>query len=77
MEVGEEEVVTWAEKQENYDFLNAIMSTNVMKEAHRFLVFKNAAPTDKGKFKEMLHDIWFKLFRRAGGRYLKCSCLSV
>jgi poly(U)-specific endoribonuclease len=68
MEIGKEEVVTWAEKQENYTFLNEIMKTKVMKEAHRFLVSKNAAPADEGKFKEMLHDIWFKLFRRQGAR---------
>ncbi|CAG5117288.1 unnamed protein product, partial [Candidula unifasciata] len=68
MEIGEEEVVTWAEKQENYTFLDAIMETKVMQEAHKFLVSKNAAPADEDKFKDMLHDIWFKLFRRKGAR---------
>ena len=68
MDVEENEEVTWEEKRENWDFLRAIMKTEVMKEAHQFLVSKEAAPEDENDFMRMLHDIWFRLFRRKGGR---------
>ncbi|XP_005099015.1 poly(U)-specific endoribonuclease-A [Aplysia californica] len=68
MDLSEEEEVTWEERQENYDFLTAIMDTAVMKEAHQFLVSKEVAPEDEEEFKKMLHDIWFRLFKRKGGR---------
>ena len=68
MDVTENEEVTWEERQENWDFLRAIMRSEVMKEAHRFLVEKQQAPEDEDEFMKMLHDIWFRLFRRKGGR---------
>ena len=68
MDVTEDEEVTWEERRENWDFLRAIMKTEVMKEAHKFLVSKEKAPEDEGDFMKMLHDIWFRLFRRKGGR---------
>ncbi|CAL1546588.1 unnamed protein product [Lymnaea stagnalis] len=68
MELGQEEVVTREELRENHEFLSAIMDTNVMKEAHRYLVSKGVAPQDKMQFKAMLHDIWFKMFRRQAAR---------
>ncbi|KAK7100065.1 poly(U)-specific endoribonuclease-A-like [Littorina saxatilis] len=68
MDVSEAEEVTWEERKENWNFLEAIMKTEVMKEAHRFLASKGVAPDDDDDFKKMLHDIWFKLFRRKGGR---------
>lgn len=68
MDVSAEEKVTFEERQENEEFLNAILKTNVMKETHQYLVSKNVAPADKRMFKDMLHDIWFRLFKRAGGR---------
>jgi poly(U)-specific endoribonuclease len=37
IDVAEEENVTWEERKENWDFLRAIMKTEVMKEAHRFV----------------------------------------
>ena len=68
MDVKEEEKVTREEARENWDFLRAIMKTEVMKEAHRFLVSKERAPEDENEFMRMLHNIWFRLFRRSGGR---------
>ncbi|RUS69749.1 hypothetical protein EGW08_022488 [Elysia chlorotica] len=66
MDLGEAETVTWEERQENHEFLTAIMETEVMKEAHRYLVSKGAAPEDEGRFKGLLHGIWFKMFRKGG-----------
>jgi len=68
MELTEEEEVTWEERKENTVFLDAIMETNVMKEAHSFLVSKNASSEDVDTFKKQLHDIWFKFYNRRGGR---------
>jgi len=73
LDVAEEEEVTWEEKKENWTFLTEIMKTKVMKKAHEFLVSKNASPPDEDDFKVQLHDIWFKLFSRKGGRGLN-SC---
>ena len=68
MDLADEEVVTWEERKENHEFLTAIMETEVMKEAHRYLVSKGAAPEDEGRFKGLLHGIWFKMFRKGGSR---------
>nr|KAG5702177.1 hypothetical protein BaRGS_033889 [Batillaria attramentaria] len=68
LDVTEEEEVTWEERRENWDFLRAIMKTEVMQEAHRFLASKGVAPEDDDDFMKMLHDIWFRLYRRKGGR---------
>ena len=68
MDVTKEEEVTWEERQENWRFLRAIMKTEVMKEAHRFLVSKGQATEDDDEFMKLLHNIWFRLFRRKGGR---------
>ncbi|XP_076463170.1 poly(U)-specific endoribonuclease-A-like isoform X5 [Babylonia areolata] len=66
MDVMEDEEVTWEERKENWDFLRAIMKTEVMKEAHAFLISKGQAPSEEDDFTRMLHDIWFRLFRRKG-----------
>lgn len=66
LDLGDEEVVTWEERQENHEFLTAIMETPVMKRAHEYLVSKGAAPDDEGKFKGLLHRIWFKMCRKGG-----------
>ena len=73
MEVSEEEEVTWEERHENWDFLNAIMDTTVMTKAHEFLVEKGASPEDVGDFKKQLHDIWVKFYHRKGGRWTRVS----
>ncbi|ESO92350.1 hypothetical protein LOTGIDRAFT_216792 [Lottia gigantea] len=68
MDCSEQENITWEEKQENYEFLNAILDTDVMKTAHQYLVEKGKASSDVGDFKKKLHDIWFRMFRRRGCR---------
>lgn len=63
MECGEQEVVTNEERKENRDFIDAIMETDVMQEAHRYLVEKNKAPKDEIEFKRLLYKTWFSLVR--------------
>merc|ERR1711962_341693 len=57
------EVVSNKEKQEETNFLNAIMKTSVMQETENFL-------TSRGKItrplKDILKEIWFTQYRRAG-----------
>ena len=71
LECGEAEVVTWEEKKENRDFIDAIMETKVMKEAHRYLVEQGRVPAEVNDFKCKLYNLWFMLIRRTrGDRYL-------
>ncbi|XP_062510215.1 uridylate-specific endoribonuclease B-like [Corticium candelabrum] len=58
------ETVTPEEERENWTFIDAIMETEPMKEAHRFLAGKKKSPSDEQGFKRQLYDIWFKLYRR-------------
>ncbi|TRY58929.1 hypothetical protein DNTS_013428 [Danionella cerebrum] len=64
MSTGVAEQVTKEELQENDLFLDAILKTDVMKCAHRYLVSKGRASPDMGQFKKQLYAIWFKLYRR-------------
>lgn len=64
MSTGVTEHVTKEELQENHLFLDAILKTEVMKCAHRYLVRKGLAQSDPAQFKSQLYDIWFKLYRR-------------
>lgn len=61
---GVAEQVTKEELQENSLFLDAVLKTEVMKCAHRYLVSKGRAQSDMAQFKRQLYDIWFKLYRR-------------
>ena len=59
--------MTWEEKKENRDFIDAIMETDVMKETHSFLVEKGLAPAVVNDFKCKLYNLWFRLIRRTKG----------
>lgn len=67
MDLGIAEQVTRQERFENHRFIDAIMETPVMQEAHRFLVDKGKAPEDEFQFKKLLDRLWFKLIRRTKG----------
>ncbi|XP_026169317.1 poly(U)-specific endoribonuclease-C-like isoform X2 [Mastacembelus armatus] len=67
MSTGVSETVTSAELKENHQFIDAIMETEVMKCAHKYLVKKGQSPSDLVKFKKQLYDIWFRLYHRARG----------
>lgn len=64
MSTGTAETVTRQEMAENDLFLDAIMQTEVMKHAHRYLVSRRLSPADPLQFKRQLYDIWFRLYHR-------------
>ncbi|XP_078677833.1 poly(U)-specific endoribonuclease-like [Branchiostoma floridae x Branchiostoma belcheri] len=60
------------ETERQYDlsraFLSRCLDTDVMKEAHTFLLRKGLVPRSYRKaFKEKLYDLWFKLHPRPSG----------
>lgn len=61
---GTTEVVTTEEKKENWDFLNAVLQTRIMKYAHEILVSKGVAAKSMSDFARELHEIWFTLYKR-------------
>lgn len=61
---GVTESVTAEELAENYRFLDAILQTEVMKRAHKYLVSKGKSSTDLRLFKNQLYGIWFRLYHR-------------
>lgn len=67
MEAGLPEKVTDEEYKEMCRFIDILMDTAVMQEAHSFLVSKNEAPEDVNEFKQLLYKLWFKLYRRTRG----------
>ncbi|KAM3865931.1 uridylate-specific endoribonuclease C-like [Diretmus argenteus] len=70
MSTGVSETVTSEELKENHLFLDAILETDVMKCAHKYLVRKGKSPSDEVQFKRQLYDIWFHLYHRdrSGGK---------
>lgn len=64
MSTGVSETVTSEELKENRLFIDAIMETDIMKCAHKYLVRKGQSPSDVSQFKRQLYDIWFRLYHR-------------
>jgi len=58
------EDVTSGELQEVDDFLNEVMSSDVMKTVHEFLASKGEVPADSSEFQAFLKQIWFDLYER-------------
>ena len=63
-ESGKQEEVTSEEEDENRNFLDAVLETAVMQEAHAFLVEQDKSPEDVDEFKQQLYNIWFKIYKR-------------
>ncbi|XP_077452915.1 uridylate-specific endoribonuclease C [Stigmatopora argus] len=61
---GVAERVTAEEQREVSLFLDAVMETEVMKRAHRYLVSKGQSSSNLRHFKSQLHLIWFHLYHR-------------
>ncbi|XP_057692567.1 uridylate-specific endoribonuclease C [Corythoichthys intestinalis] len=61
---GVAEYVTVEEQTEISLFLDAILETEVMKRAHRYLVSKGQSSSNLRHFKSQLHLIWFHLYHR-------------
>jgi len=64
-DVSVNEVVTDEERREDDAFLDAVMDTSVMKQAHQFLVSKGRADADETHFKEYLRTVWFGMYSRS------------
>ncbi|XP_062861924.1 poly(U)-specific endoribonuclease-C-like [Trichomycterus rosablanca] len=62
------ETVTREELEENNLFLDAILKTQVMKRAHKYLISKGQASSNEAQFKVQLCNIWFKLYERGKTR---------
>ncbi|XP_061533508.1 uridylate-specific endoribonuclease C [Phycodurus eques] len=61
---GVAERVTAEEQTETNLFLDAVLETEVMKHAHRYLVRKGQSSSNLRHFKSQLHLIWFHLYHR-------------
>lgn len=68
-QTGHKEVVTDAERQEVWTFLNAIMETEPMEFCHKYCHAKDPekVPSDREGFVKLLQKIWFELYRRERG----------
>lgn len=61
---GVAERVTAEELTETNQFLDAVLQTEVMKRAHRYLVSKGQSSSDLRQFRSQLYTIWFHLYHR-------------
>lgn len=61
---GVTERVTTEEQTETNLFLDAVLETEVMKRAHKYLVSKGQSNSDLRLFKSQLYLIWFHLYHR-------------
>lgn len=62
------EYVTPNEKKEENDFLDAVLSTTVMRHAMHFLQQKGVADPDSAKHRELLKTMWFNTYSRGKGK---------
>ena len=70
-QVGVAETVTDAERRETWTFLKTIMQTPPMQFCHKYCRANkpDEVPADQDEFLQLLHTIWYKLYRRSrGGR---------
>lgn len=68
-ETGVEEVVTNEERAEVKQFLKAVMETKPLQYCHKYLCAKQSdIPSDRAGFVQLLHKIWFELYRREESR---------
>ncbi|XP_071774803.1 uridylate-specific endoribonuclease C [Centroberyx gerrardi] len=61
---GVAEHVSTEERTENNLFLDAVLDTEVMKRAHKYLVSKGQSRSDLRSFRSQLYLIWFHLYHR-------------
>ncbi|PSN50777.1 Poly(U)-specific endoribonuclease [Blattella germanica] len=62
------EHVTAAERAEENNFLDAVMTTSVMKYTMHFLADKGIVNRDPKVQKDLLKQIWFNMYSRGGGK---------
>ncbi|XP_031420194.1 poly(U)-specific endoribonuclease-C isoform X3 [Clupea harengus] len=68
MATGKAKRITPEDVTENNKFLDAILETEVMKRAHKYLVEKRQARASQRDFKTDLYEMWFRLYRDQYGR---------
>ncbi|CAG9863409.1 unnamed protein product [Phyllotreta striolata] len=68
LETNQNEVYTQEEKNEENDFLNAVLSTPVMEYTRNFLINKGKIGRDPQEFKDILRQIWFNMYARGGNK---------
>lgn len=61
---GVAEYVSTEEQTETNQFLDAVLETEVMKRAHRYLVSKGKSSNNLRQFRSQLYLIWFHLYHR-------------
>ena len=72
---GVAEIVTVAEERENWNFINSIFETEVIKFTHNFLVRKGKVSQNVGEFKKQFYNMWFKLYRKeTSSKYVLSDC---
>lgn len=62
------EHVTANERKEENDFLDAVMGTNVMRQAMLFLQSKGVVGPDPKTHKDLLRELWFTQYSRGNGK---------
>lgn len=62
---GIKESITNSEISENYNFLNLVLNTPVMREVYSFLKRKGQASHDFRQFKQKVYDLWFRPYYRS------------
>ncbi|XP_068157528.1 endoribonuclease CG2145 [Drosophila tropicalis] len=67
LDVAVAEHVTPEHKQEQHEFLRAIMNTRIMKLAMRYLMHKGIVSSDYDEQFKLLEDLWFTPYSRGGG----------
>lgn len=58
------EVETDSERREVENFLTAALETDVMRETHKFLADKRKISRDVSMFRNLLRNLWFRLYKR-------------
>lgn len=72
-EVNRREQITNGETTEDYTFLNAVMNTSVMREAHKYLVQMGKSSSSHTTFKSQLYDLWFRPYYRSSKNRIQDS----
>ncbi|EDO30692.1 predicted protein [Nematostella vectensis] len=73
MKIGITERLTDTEKQENRNFLKAVMQTNVFRKMHAYLLASASrlsltVPSTQSQFEDQLYKIWFYFYNRGAYR---------
>ncbi|KAJ9601547.1 hypothetical protein L9F63_000290, partial [Diploptera punctata] len=67
-DAGVNEHVTAAEKAEENNFIDSVMTTSVMRHTMQFLANKGIVSRDPKMQKDLLKLIWFTMYSRGGGK---------